>query len=232
MQPSTLESEFIGIQLRTFRDGIRWVTIWPSHSDPSHKRALEATGWTRGGSIRKARRILAYRHLDALLSESLPRIYRLCYTRMMSKMTIMVGIPGSGKSTLARKMRKSIVVSSDDIRERLSGDINDQSQNDRVFKIFAQEIKDGLKRGDHVVVDSTAVTRRAHELLLDIARWADVFPTLVIFTNTEQARRRNQNRARIVPDHVMDRMEENLQDIRHFIRENESKYGRIIEVEG
>lgn len=147
-------------------------------------------------------------------------------------MTIMVGIPGSGKSTLSSRMRNATVVSSDEIRAEVTGDptMQDQSKNTLVFKIFAQKIRAALRRGEHVIVDSTAVTRQAHELLLDIAKEANLKPTIVVFTNTEQARERNQNRDRVVPDHVMDRMEENLKDIRHYLRENSEKYGRVIEV--
>lgn len=143
-------------------------------------------------------------------------------------MTILVGIPGSGKSTLAASMRAQ-TISSDAIREKINGDINDQANGDRVFKIFAEQIRSALKNNRAIVVDSTAVTRRAHELLLDLAREAKIKPTVVVFTDVEQARERNQHRSRVVPDHVMDRMETNLHDIRHFLRENSSKYGKIIE---
>lgn len=153
---------------------------------------------------------------------------------MAKKLTILVGIPGSGKSTLAAKMNAT-VVSSDKIRVELTGDIKDQSRNDEVFKIFAQRIKDALGRGEHVVVDSTAVQQRAQELLQDIARRAKIRPTVVIFTDEATARARNARRdpkgdAPPVPDHIMDDMAENLKDIRHYLREHSGRYARIMEV--
>lgn len=154
------------------------------------------------------------------------------------KLTVLVGIPGAGKSTLAEKMAApgattedqtpALVVSSDKIRERINGNINDQANGDRVFKIFAQEIRDGLKAGRHVIADQTALTRRAHELLHDIARPFHIRPTAVVFTNVEEARARNLARDRVVPEHAMDQMEKNLSQILHYLDENQAKYIRII----
>ena len=55
----------------------------------------------------------------------------------MSKVTIMVGLSGSGKSSVATALSgkdNSIILSSDDLRQELYGDINDQDHNEEIFR--------------------------------------------------------------------------------------------------
>lgn len=62
----------------------------------------------------------------------------------MIKFYMMIGLPASGKSTIAKEISKSedaVIVSSDEIREEF-GDVNDQSQNAKVF----EEVEKRLKR--------------------------------------------------------------------------------------
>lgn len=64
------------------------------------------------------------------------------------KLYIMVGLSGSGKSTIAKEIAETeentIIVSSDAIREELTGKVEDQSKNEEVFKIFHNRIRKGL----------------------------------------------------------------------------------------
>ena len=61
------------------------------------------------------------------------------------KLYVLVGLSGSGKSTLAAQLAESdentVIVSSDAIREELTGKIEDQSRNNEVFEIFHQRIR-------------------------------------------------------------------------------------------
>ena len=65
------------------------------------------------------------------------------------KLWIMVGLSGSGKSTVAKEIavmeENTIIVSSDAIREELTGKVEDQTKNDEVFKIFHKRIRKGLE---------------------------------------------------------------------------------------
>ena len=57
---------------------------------------------------------------------------------------MMIGVVASGKSTLAQNLKNmltkmgqpTMIVSSDEIRETVFGDVNDQTHNDEVFKKF------------------------------------------------------------------------------------------------
>lgn len=64
----------------------------------------------------------------------------------MNKLYMMIGLPGSGKSTIAKEISKSedaVIVSSDEIRKEL-GDINDQSQNNKVFEEAEKRLKQNI----------------------------------------------------------------------------------------
>ncbi len=58
---------------------------------------------------------------------------------------VMVGLSGSGKSSIAKEIAKTsentIIVSSDAIREELTGKVEDQIKNEEVFKFFIKEFK-------------------------------------------------------------------------------------------
>ena len=62
------------------------------------------------------------------------------------KLIVMVGLPGSGKSTYAKELikkgRADIILSSDAIREELTGDESNQTVNDKVFKLLYQRMND------------------------------------------------------------------------------------------
>lgn len=73
-----------------------------------------------------------------------------------------IGISGSGKSTYVNELReklgdKLVVISPDEIRVELSGDINDQSKNAKVFEIAKERIIKVIKEGKVVYFDATNV---------------------------------------------------------------------------
>ena len=92
----------------------------------------------------------------------------------MSKQTcyILVGLSGGLKSTMAEvlaKFHSAVLVSSDAIRGELSF-VEDQSQNDLVFKIFHQRIRNGLNEGSSIIADATNLTIKSRRQIIDIAK--------------------------------------------------------------
>lgn len=69
---------------------------------------------------------------------------------------IMCGLSGSGKSTIAtqiaNKNPNTIIVSSDAIREELTGNYEDQEHNEEVFKIFHDRIRKNLENKKNEVL--------------------------------------------------------------------------------
>ena len=83
---------------------------------------------------------------------------------------VLIGLPGSGKSFVAKRIAKDnddvVVVSSDAIREEFYGDANDQSHNDKVFRIVNKKLKEGLLAGKKVILDATNISKKRRKALL------------------------------------------------------------------
>lgn len=88
----------------------------------------------------------------------------------MSKLTILRGCSGSGKSTFARAQENAVVVCRDDLRAALFGSDGPEyynvgkdvlrSREDYITKVEHMAIREGLKSGQDVVVDSTHIMAR------------------------------------------------------------------------
>ena len=75
-----------------------------------------------------------------------------------NKYIVMAGLVGSGKSTRAEEIksyledmdkkngivRDTVILSSDAIREEITGDVNCQTRNDEVFSLLHRRIKDNI----------------------------------------------------------------------------------------
>ncbi len=111
-------------------------------------------------------------------------------------LVLLVGPAGSGKTTFAaRHFDPSEVVSSDAIRERLTGDEADQSANRTTFAIVHRLVEERLRDRRTVVVDATNVTRGARRALLRRAARAAV-PVVAIVFDLPQAAVQERNARR------------------------------------
>jgi predicted kinase len=74
---------------------------------------------------------------------------------------VTIGISGSGKSTWSKEFirnnKNTIIICPDDIRIELTGDINNQSLNYRVFKLAYSRLEEYIKENkyDYIIFDST-----------------------------------------------------------------------------
>lgn len=76
---------------------------------------------------------------------------------------MMCGLAASGKSTLAKELSvkyNTAILSSDSIREELFNDVNDQSNNSKVFEVMNDRAKALLSNGQNVIYDSTNINRK------------------------------------------------------------------------
>lgn len=122
---------------------------------------------------------------------------------------MMVGIVGSGKSTHVSKLQAetgATVISPDEIRKELTGDMSDQSRNGDIFNnIVPLRI---VRAGGDIIYDATNYNRKNRKGILTIAK-ANGYRVvaLVMQTPFDECRRRNAARSeRVVPDFVLDRM--------------------------
>jgi predicted kinase len=170
----------------------------------------------------------------------------------MAELIIPVGIPGCGKSTFAEiffNKSTDSIWSTDQIRS-LMGDVNDQSQNDEVFRRFHEAIQEDLVDGFRVFADATNLTSKARTTLRAIAKLADmdrakltaqssghavelrqpVRTHLVVFCNPDQAVLRNCRRERVVPHDAMMRMLENYERFRLDLAQERHLYDTVTEI--
>ncbi len=128
-------------------------------------------------------------------------------------LVILVGVSGSGKSTLAKKAfgEDSLIISSDEIREELSGDASNQSVNKETFDIFYKRIEEGMKAKRQVIADATNLDKFSRAILYEIAKRNNV-PVYALVFNVPLSviKRQNEQRERRVPDYAIERMFEKM----------------------
>jgi predicted kinase len=120
---------------------------------------------------------------------------------------VLVGLPGSGKSTyLVRK--NAVGLSSDAIRRWLVDDETDQTIHDRVFQTLRYLLRQRLVLGRPVTyVDATNLTPDERAPYVGIGRSYGCELEAVFFdVPLAVCRERNAQRARVVPDEVMERI--------------------------
>ena len=141
----------------------------------------------------------------------------------MREFYLMVGIAGSGKSTITKEIEYSIrmsspkydkygradkvvLISSDDIRAEILGDVNDQSQNDKVFSHVHKMIKQAVKDYNHIIVDATNLTIKNRRALLNCLDDKRDYHKIAYIVNTpiEKCKDNNSKRDRKVPEYVID----------------------------
>ena len=126
----------------------------------------------------------------------------------MPTIFVYIGLPASGKSTHAREWAathsNSIHLSSDAIREELYGDACIQGDPNKVFSIMLRRAREAIAEGLDVLYDATNVTHKNRRSILQIPNVT--FVARMFIVSVEECKRRNSERARKVPDSVIDRM--------------------------
>lgn len=131
----------------------------------------------------------------------------------MNSFIMLVGLPGSGKSTYARRYKENdpaaVIVSSDEIRQELWGDANDQQNPGDVFNLMMQRSVAALNEGRNVIYDATNLSAKARKNTLAIIRNRTdnvLFICTFIACSLSTCKLRQGGRDRKVPDDVIDRM--------------------------
>ena len=122
------------------------------------------------------------------------------------KLIVLVGLPGSGKSKWAAEQDAG-VLSSDAVRELLTGDAEDQSANRLVFPTLRNLLATRVKAGMEVtILDATSLTPKERRSWVRTAESLGCEAEAVFFdTPLELCKSRNAARSRVVPEDVMDR---------------------------
>lgn len=130
------------------------------------------------------------------------------------ELMVMCGLSGSGKTSCAELEAEEWgyeIVSSDNIRAEL-GDVNDQSQNNKVFQIFYQRIKDHLNACHHVIADATFLTIKERRRILEEVKDIKCYKSCYIMaTPFDECLKNNKSRDRQVPESVIYRQRAKFQ---------------------
>ena len=123
---------------------------------------------------------------------------------------IMCGLSGSGKSTIATQIANEnpniVIVSSDEIREELTGNYEDQEHNEEVFKIFHDRIRKNLENQKNVIADATNLTMKSRRAIMMKVHGLNIKKVCVIIPKPfEQCKEDNLHREHPVPDFVLDK---------------------------
>lgn len=123
---------------------------------------------------------------------------------------MLVGLPGSGKSTHAKELSieyNANIHSSDEIREELLGDVNNQTNQEGVFTVLHNRIKDDLSNNINVVYDACNIKyRRRMAFLRETERYGCDKICILIGTSYQDCLANNIKRDRQVPEEAIERM--------------------------
>lgn len=129
-------------------------------------------------------------------------------------LAVMIGISGSGKSTYANGLKTSLnaeLVETDAIRQELTGDAEDQSQNGRVFEIARKRVNDILSQEKNAIIDATSLSMKERKDWIDIGKKNNAeIRAYFIDTPVSICKSQNNKRKRKVPEWVIDKQASKL----------------------
>ena len=126
----------------------------------------------------------------------------------MNNFKMLIGLPGSGKSCYAESLSKSYKIhSSDKLREELFGDVDNQENNDLLFKELHKRIKHDLSNSNNVIYDATNISYKRRMAFLNEIKDIECNKKAIFFaTPYEVCLERNLQRERKVPEYVIKKM--------------------------
>jgi predicted kinase len=126
-----------------------------------------------------------------------------------------VGIPGSGKTTVLKKLADHLdvmYISSDNIREEVTGSQHDQSANAEVWAKVYRRVASTVQNGESVIVDATHIYRRRTTVKQYRSYGAVSVVAITFAVPFSVAKQRNAARERTVDEQVLHKMQTALEN--------------------
>lgn len=130
------------------------------------------------------------------------------------KLVIGIGVPGCGKSTFLKPIADQlgvVYISSDEIREELTGNAALQTREAEVWKTVHERIAEALQK-DGAVVDATFTRKQDRQRLIQAAKRTGINEIEGYWFNVplRVCIERNRKRPRVVPENVIRKMHARL----------------------
>lgn len=135
--------------------------------------------------------------------EAISRSYT--YRERYAKLYVVSGPSGIGKSSFIQEhYPQATLISLDEIRQELTGTIEDQSQNRKVVQVAFERLRRLLPTSQQIVWDATTLRKDYRNQIFGLADQYKAFTHLDVLTAPIQvALTRNQSRERQVPTSVI-----------------------------
>lgn len=124
---------------------------------------------------------------------------------------MMIGLSGSGKSVMSNKIKDTysqsnsfVILNSDNLREELLNNVNDQSNNELIFTTMQKRTLQYLAQKISVIYDATNLCIKDRKQVLEKIQKVDCYKiAYVMSTPFEQCKAQNLLRDRTVPEEVI-----------------------------
>ena len=126
---------------------------------------------------------------------------------------LLVGLPASGKSTFSKRLaasKNAVIISTDSIRKMLYKDESKQGDWKEIERVLHDSIFQSISKGQSVIIDATHTVREHRKILINLSNrinWTCYF----LNTDKQTCIKRNLERARTVPKHVIESMANQLE---------------------
>lgn len=137
----------------------------------------------------------------------------------MNKFIMLMGLPGSGKSTIAKELsikENAVLHSSDDLREELFGDVNNQEGNKLLFQELKERIDRDMCNGKSVIYDATNISYKKRKAFLESLKAECYKECWLVATPYEICLSQNKRRGRNVPEKVIENMYKGIFIPQHY----------------
>ena len=126
---------------------------------------------------------------------------------------LLVGLPASGKSTFSKRLaasKNAVIISTDSIRKILYKDESKQGNWKEIERVLHESIFNSISKGQSVIIDATHTVKEHRKILINLSNqinWTCYF----LKTDKQTCIKRNLERSRTVPKHVIESMANQLE---------------------